>query len=194
MTTTDWLTLALVLITAFYAYATLKILRANEAMVSAMRDQQNAAMRPYIEVSTTVRMGTQLLYLSIRNVGKTAALGLKLSLDRNFYRLGDKREEQNIAKSVAFSQKIDSLPPGGQLLFLLGTGPSLYSSANSEEISPLVFCVTAEYGSGPDRYSEVSTVDLRPFINTDVPHDPIVEELERLRKEVTKVANAIAKA
>ena len=82
MTNTDWLTLALVVITAFYAWATLKILRANEAMVSTMRDQQNAAMRPYILVSTSVRTGTQLLYLSIKNVGKTAALGLKLSLDK----------------------------------------------------------------------------------------------------------------
>jgi hypothetical protein len=46
MTNTDWITIVLVIITAFYAWATHKILRANEAMVSAMRDQQNAAMRP----------------------------------------------------------------------------------------------------------------------------------------------------
>lgn len=114
MTNTDWLTLALVVITGFYAWATLKILRANEAMVSTMRDQQNAAMRPYILVSTNLRMGTQLLYLSIKNVGKTAALNLKLSLDKSFYQLGEKREERNIANSAAFSRTIDSLPPDGQ--------------------------------------------------------------------------------
>jgi hypothetical protein len=45
-TNTDWLTLELVVITGFHAWATLKILHANEAMVSTMRDQQNAAMRP----------------------------------------------------------------------------------------------------------------------------------------------------
>ena len=130
MTNTDWLTLALVAITAFYAYSTLKILRANEAMVSAMREQQNAAMRPYILVSTNVRTGTQLLYLSIKNVGKTAALDLSLSLDKNFYQLGEKREERNIAKSAAFSRSIVSLPPDGQLLFLLGNGPTLYGGSN----------------------------------------------------------------
>ncbi len=64
MSNTDFLTLALVVITAFYAWATLKILRANEAMVAAMRDQQNAAMRPYITVSIHIRTGTQLLYQS----------------------------------------------------------------------------------------------------------------------------------
>lgn len=191
MTNTDWLTLALVVITGFYAWATLKILRANEAMVSTMRDQQNAAMRPYILVSTNLRMGTQLLYLSIKNVGKTAALNLKLSLDKSFYQLGEKREERNIANSAAFSRTIDSLPPDGQLLFLLGNGPTLYSGSNIEELSPLVFQVTASYTSGSETISETSTVDLRPYINTDVPHDPIVEELGRLREEFVKLSKKL---
>jgi hypothetical protein len=193
MTNTDWLTLALVVITAFYAWATLKILRANEAMVSTMRDQQNAAMRPYILVSTSVRTGTQLLYLSIKNVGKTAALGLKLSLDKSFYQLGEKREERNIANSAAFSRVIDSLPPNGQLIFLLGNGPTLYDSSNAEELSPLVFQVTATYTSGAEPISETSTVDLRPYINTDVPHDPIAEELGKLRGEFVKLSKLLEK-
>ena len=193
MTNTDWLTLALVVITAFYAWATLKILCANEAMVSTMRYQQNAAMRPYILVSTSVRTGTQLLYLSIKNVGKTAALGLKLSLDKSFYQLGEKREERNIANSAAFSRVIDSLPPDGQLLFLLGNGPTLYSSSNTEELSPLLFQVTAKYMSGSNSISETSTVDLRPYINTDVPHDPIVEELGKLREEFVTLSKSLEK-
>lgn len=158
-----------------------------------MRGQQNAAMRPYILVSTSVRTGTQLLYLSIKNVGKTAALGLKLSLDKSFYQLGEKREERNIANSAAFSHVIDSLPPDGQLLFLLGNGPSLYSSSNTEELSPLLFQVTAKYMSGSESVSETSIVDLRPYINTDVPHDPIVEELEKLREEFVKLSKSLEK-
>ena len=76
MTNTDLLTLALVVITAFYAWATLKILRANEAIVSTMRDQQNAAMRPYISVTTNLRTGTQLFYLSIKR-GQDRSSGFK---------------------------------------------------------------------------------------------------------------------
>ena len=193
MTNTDWLTLALVVITAFYAWATLKILRANETMVATMREQQNAAMRPYILVSTNLRIGTQLLYLSIKNVGKTAALDLKLSLDKSFYQLGEKRDERNIANSAAFSRPIDSLPPDGQLLFLLGNGPTLYSGSNTEELSPLVFQVTASYRSGSEPISETSIVDLRPYINTDVPHDPIVEELGKLRQEFVKLSKSLEK-
>jgi hypothetical protein len=191
MTNTDLLTLALVVITAFYAWATLKILRANEAMVSTMRDQQNAAMRPYISVTANLRTGTQLFYLSIKNVGKTAALGLKLSLDKSFYQLGDKREDRNIANSAAFSRPIDSLPPEGQLLFLLGNGPSLFGGSNSEELSPLLFQVTATYMAGSQSFSETSIVDLRPYINTDVPHDPVVEELSKLRESIDKLSNSV---
>lgn len=193
MTNTDWLTLTLVVITAFYAWATLNILRANKAMVSTMRDQQNAAMRPYILVSTNVRTGTQLLYLSIKNVGKTAALGLKLSLDKSFYQLGKKDEECNIANSAAFSRAIDSLPPDGQLLFLLGDGSTLYGDSNTEELSPLLFQVTAKYMSGSESISETSSVDLRPYINTDFPPDPIVEELGKLREEFVKLSKSLEK-
>lgn len=193
MTNTDWFTLTLVLITAFYAYATFKILRANEAMVTTMRDQQNAAMRPYIIISANVRMGTQLLYLSIKNVGMTAAIDLNLSMDKSFYQFGEKREERNIANSVAFSQTINSLPPDGQFLFLLGNGPTLYGESNSDELSPLLFTVTANYRSITDSYTETSIVDLRPYINTDVPYDPIVEELRSLRQEVTRLVKLLEK-
>lgn len=193
MTNTDWFTLTLVLITAFYAYATFKILRANESMVTTMRDQQNAAMRPYIIISANVRMGTQLLYLSIKNVGMTAAIDLSLSMDKSFYQFGEKREERNIANSVAFSQTINSLPPDGQFLFLLGNGPTLYGESNSDELSPLLFTVTADYRSITDSYTETSVVDLRPYINTDAPYDPIVEELRNLRQEVTKLVKLLEK-
>lgn len=162
-------------------------------MVSTMKEQQNAAMRPYILVSTSVRTGTQLLYLSIKNVGKTAALNLRLSLDKSFYQLGNKREERNIANSAAFTRVIDSLPPDGQLLFLLGNGPTLYGGSNTEELSPLLFQVSANYMSGSESISETSIVDLRPYINTDVPHDPIVEELGKLREEFKKLSKALEK-
>ena len=192
MTNTDWLTLALVVITAFYAWATLKILHANESMVSTMRDQQNAAMRPYILVSATARTGTQLFCLSIKNVGKTAALSLKLSLDRIFYQLGEKRDDRNIANSAAFSRVIDSLPPDGQLLFILGNGPSLLGGSNTEELCPLMFKVTAKYMSGSESISETSIVDLRAYINTIVQTDPIVEELGKLREEFVKLSKSLA--
>ena len=120
-----------------------------------------------------------------------AYLGLTLSLDKSFYQLGEKREERNIANSAAFTQPIDSLPPDGQLLFLLGNGPTLYGGSIDEELSPLVFKVTATYMAGSQSVSETSIVDLRPYINTDIPHDPIVEELGKLRESFDKLSRSV---
>ena len=187
MSNTDWLTLVLVLITGFYAWATLKILRANEAMVATMRSQQDAALRPYIEISIHLRTGTQLIYLTIRNAGKTAAARLKLSIDKDFYQLGNKRPESNLRNSVAFRNEINSLPPNGALLFLLGNGPSLYSINREEDLSPLTFKVSATYSWGASKTIEISSIDLRPYIDTDVPHDPIVEELKKVKDELKQL-------
>ena len=46
------LTTLLVVITGFYAWATCRILRANEQVVSVMQEQSEAINRPYIAVST----------------------------------------------------------------------------------------------------------------------------------------------
>jgi CBS domain containing-hemolysin-like protein len=73
MSVTDWLTLALVIltgalaiITGFYAWATFCILEANKAAVQAMRQQTEAQLRPYVVVAPTVRIGTTLLCLEVQ--------------------------------------------------------------------------------------------------------------------------------
>ena len=60
-------------------------------------------MRGGYDFAITIRTMPIFRHLSIKNVFKTAALGLKLSLDKNFYQLGEKREERNIANSATFS-------------------------------------------------------------------------------------------
>lgn len=183
----DWLAFALVIITAFYAWVTQKILRANESMVLTMKNQQDAEMRPYIEVTMNVRTGTQMLRLSIKNVGRTSAFSLRLSLDRAFHQFRDARPERNLLNHPAFSNTIESFPPGSELIFDLGTGPDIYSNSNDENLCPLIFKVTAEYSASSKTTNETSVIDLTPYINTSIPTDPIVEELTRLRDELTKI-------
>ena len=196
MQTIEWLTLTLVLITGFYAWATFKILRANEAMVASIKAQNDAAMRPYVTVSSHLRTGTQLVYLLIKNAGKTQALNLTLSLSKDFYQMGERKEGRNLRSFSAFTSQIDSLAPGAQLLFLLGSGPSLFGPSNNDELSPLVFEVTSSYESVTGRIVEKSKVDLRPFNNSDIFHEPIVEELKKVRetlRELQQIRRSIEK-
>lgn len=134
MSTTDWLTLALVVITAVYAWATFKILRANEGVVSAMREQTEAQLRPYVVVCAAVRTGTTLVSLEIQNTGKSPALNLRLRMDKDFFPHAERRESENIAMLPAFTETIESLAPGARMLFVLGVGGTIFSKDVDEAL------------------------------------------------------------
>lgn len=192
MSATDWITLALVLITAFYAYITFRILRANEALVLQMKRQLDRVVRPYVTVSLRNRMETQLIYLVVKNTGRTAAENLRLTLDGDYYQDGKVRQGRNISEWSAFSTVIDGFPPNAELQFLLGNGPELLEDAPSGKVARPTIKVGASYSAQGQTFEESTTVDLRPFAMSSVPHDPVVEELARIRESLTKTGNAIA--
>lgn len=186
MSTTDWLTLTLVLITAFYAWATFRILRANEGVVKVMQEQIDAQVRPYVVIWAGTRIGTTLLILEIQNTGKTSAVDVHLKMDRAFYVNGEKTS-QNLAELPAFTQPIKALAPGARLQFILGVGHSLFADGVDESTSPKLFSVQADYCGAARQYSEQQTIDLRPLLYTTAIHDPIADEIKSLRESLEKV-------
>ena len=187
----EWLTLANVLLTAMFAGLTFFILRANRAAVGAMREQMADQNRPFVSVSVQVRMGTPIVQLLIRNVGRSPAQNLRLRLDRNFFQYGEKGDGRNLAKQSAFSQAIDCLPPMSELLFDLGMGFKIFESGADPTICPHTFEVSAEYEYGKNKYSEKTHVDLQPYMGTSVPRHPVVEELERVRKSIDNLSGVV---
>ena len=190
----EWLSLANVLLTATFAFLTFLILRANRAAVAAMRDQMADQNRPYVHVSVQVRLGTPVLQLLVRNVGRSPAENLRLHIDRDFYQFGDRSEARNLAGQSAFTKPIDCLPPMSELLFDLGMGFKIFAADADPEVCPPTFVVAAEYEHGKSTYSEKTHVDLRPYMGTSVPHHPVVEELERVRKSIDKLSGAATQA
>ena len=197
----EWLTLANVLLTAMFAGLTFFILRANRAAVGAMREQMADQNRPFVTVTVQVRMGTPVIQLLVRNVGRSPAQNLRLRLDRDFFQFGEKSESRNLAKQSAFSQPIDCLPPISELLFDLGMGFKIFEGGADPTICPHTFEVSADYEYGKTKFSEKTHVDLRPYMGTSIPHHPVVEELERVRKSIDNLsgvvkqsANAVIKA
>lgn len=187
----EWLTLANVLLTAMFAGLTFFILRANRAAVGAMREQMADQNRPFVTVTVQVRMGTSVIQLLVRNVGRSPAQNLRLRLDRDFFQFGEKSESRNLAKQSAFSQSIDCLPPMSELLFDLGMGFKIFEGGADPTICPHTFEVSAEYEYGKTKYSEKIHVDLRPYMGTSVPHHPVVEELERVRKSIDNLSGVV---
>lgn len=187
----EWLLLANVLLTAIFAGLTFLILRANRAAVGAMREQMADQNRPFVAVTVQVRMGTPVIQLLIKNVGRSPAQHLRLRLDRDFFQFGEQGESRNLAKHSAFSQSIDCLPPMSELLFDLGMGFEIFASGVDPAICPHTFEVLAEYEYGKNKYSEKTHVDLRPYMGTSVPRHPIVEELERVRKSIDNLSGVV---
>ncbi len=187
----EWLPLANVMLTAVFAGLTFFILRANRAAVAAMREQLVEQTRPFVHVGVRARLGTPIVQLAIKNVGKSPAQKLRLHIDRDFYQFGDKRDARNIAKQTAFTQPIDCLPPGTELLFDLGTGPDLFGPVADPKSCPLNFVVSADYKHHEHTYSEKTDLDLNPFMGASVPQHPVVEELGRVRRAIDKLGNVI---
>jgi hypothetical protein len=111
---------------------------------------------------------------------------LRLTLDKDFYQHADKRESQNLAKLPAFTQTIECLAPGVKLQFILGVGHKVLGEG-VEDSCPKVFAVQASYSFAGATYAEATTVDLRPLMHTTVIHDPVAEEVEKLRQSLEKL-------
>lgn len=187
MAVIDYLTALLVFVTAIYSYLTYKMAKASEASVQAMREQSEAMLRPYVTVSPYVRLHTTMLYLRIENTGKTAAENLRLSMDKDFFQFGEANQaSHNLRTKTAFVEPIQSLPPGGKLIFALAQGFILFAPDADQNSVPQQFTVTATYGFGGKEFIETNRIDLRPYIGSEGERDPIVEELEKMRKIAEK--------
>lgn len=179
----EYLTAILAFITAVYVYLTHRMAKASEDSVAALREQSEATRRPYIVAVPFVRLHTSLLYLRVKNTGQTSALNLRLALDRDFYQFGEKTNpNRNLRTMAAFTTPIDSFPPGAELIFGLAQGFVLFGSGTNLEVTPVQFNVTAQYQFFGKAVEESNAIDLRPYIGSEGDRDPIVEELERIRK------------
>jgi hypothetical protein len=187
MTVIDYLTAILVFVTAIYSYLTYKMAKASEASVLAVREQSEAMLRPYVSVSPYVRPHTTVLYLRIENTGRTAAENLRLSMDKDFFQFGEaKQPDHNLRTKAAFVDAMQSLPPGGKLVFALAQGFVIFAPGADANIVPHQFCVTASYDFAGKQVTETHRVDLRPYIGSEGERDPVVDELEKLRKVAEK--------
>ncbi|MDA8454847.1 hypothetical protein M4R22_08735 [Acidovorax sp. GBBC 3334] len=183
MTTIDYLTAILVFVTSIYSYLTFRMAKASEASVQAVREQSEAMLRPYVSVSSYVRPQTTVLYLRIENTGRTGAENLRMSIDKDFFQFGDaKQPDRNLRTKPAFVDTIQSLPPGGSIVFALAQGFIIFAPGADATVVPQQFSVTATYSFAGKQVTETHCIDLRVYIGSEGERDPIVEELEKLRK------------
>ena len=182
----EYLTAILVFITAIYAWLTHQLAKTSKESVEEMRQQSEAMMQPYIIVSPFVRPHTPLLYLRITNTGRNAAQNLKLSIDRDFFQFGETQSEKNLKNKSAFTTTMDSFPPNSELVFALAQDWVLFEGTGKPHICPTQFVITASYEFSGRRIEKHHNIDLRGYLGSEGDRDPLVEELERIRKVMEK--------
>lgn len=189
--TNEILTGVLVLITGFYAWATYKILKANERVVDVMHEQSEAVTRPYVTVSAVLEPDNPIFYLRISNVGKTAAIDLSLSLDRPFYSFGEKKEDNNLVEQFVFKNIITSFPAGIEIVFYLAQSFVIFGENADSSTVPSSFVVTVEYSYAGKRVKELNPIDLRPYLGASIPQDAYVRKLKAMIESIEKIANEL---
>jgi len=186
MSAMEWLTAALVVITAIYAYLTHKMASSARDTLNEMREQTWAPTRPQVLVEPYVRPTTPFLYLRVHNVGRSTANNLSLKLDKEFWQFGEKKDDHALHMKRAFSEQIDALHPGQELHFALAQGWKIFGKEADESLCPSRFTAAATYSYAGRTISEAFPVDLSIYLGSESEHFPVVEELEKLRKAVEK--------
>lgn len=188
---TEFLTALLVIITGFYAWVTYRILKANERVVEAMREQSEATYRPYVTVSPFLEPDNPIFFLRIANLGKTAATDLRLDIDRSFFKFGERSERNDLASFAAFNEPIDSLPPDSEIVFGLAQGFVVFAEGADPTTCPPTFAVTASYKFGTRQVEERHIIDLKPYLHADVPQDPVIRKLRAINDSIDKLTGAV---
>jgi hypothetical protein len=180
------LTGILVLITAFYAFVTFRIQRANEGVLEEMRKQNEEVRRPNIVISAVTMTDSPMLYLTVKNSGLSAARDLSLTMDRDFYQFGKKQDDMNLRRKGALGNSIVAFAPQAELLFHLAQGFVVFDKNADPSITPSIFKIAAEYKYRDRTFCEETTIDLNAYLYCSVANDPIVAQLKRIEDAIRK--------
>jgi hypothetical protein len=189
------LTALLVIITGIYAWATYKILRANENVVGEMQRQSEEIARPRISIFAHTLPSRPMIHLTLRNIGPSSASNLRLRLSKPFY---VETRNEDLAATTAFSKPIPNFGPGERMDFQLGRTFVILGENRDEKLRPLEFSIESDYWFGSRHYTETTQIDLGVLAMAALTTDAIVEQmtylnnhLKEIRRELHDVANKI---
>lgn len=168
MSNSDWIGLGLATITAIYAALTFGIMWWNRRVVLQMEMQSELLLRPLMTASIALR--GPLFHLRIENQGRSAAQNVRLAIDRDFFRFGERNKNSNLKNLNAFSRAIPTFVSGQYIEFDLGTAPNFFSERTS---LPNQFSISIEYNFGEKNYSDTFILDVSPYLYASRPSNAI---------------------
>jgi hypothetical protein len=107
-------------------------------------------------------------------------------LDKDFYQFGEEKEESNLRSFLAFKEPIDSFVPGAEMLFYLAQSFLIFRKKTDQDLTPGILTITAQYEYQGKKVTENTVIDLRPYLGSALPYDPMVNQLKKLRETIEK--------
>ncbi len=173
----NYLTATLVGITAWYAWLTRKT-------VTAMQDQNERLMRPYVSVRLTRDRTAYILI--VENTGRTPAENLRLDLEQEFHCIGG--EEFPLSEETLFSEGLSTFQSGAEVGYVLG---HTYRLQDDPENMPKRFTVTVRYSYGDTDVEEEFKINLEQFSKNFLVYRGARRELKDLREAVEEVSESL---
>ena len=173
----NYLTLALVLITGWYAWHT-------RQTVKAMREQNDRLMRPYVSVRLTRDRTSYILI--VENNGRTPAENLRLDIDREFHCLGS--SDFSLSEETLFSEGVSTFPSNAEVGYILGSTVQLQ---DDPEDMPKRFTVTARYSYGDTTVEKDFEIDLRQFAKKVLVYKGVRRELKEIREAAEDISGSL---
>lgn len=185
-TTTNLISLVLVVVTGIYVVLTWRIANANKGMLENIREQYKDSIRPV--VFPVIQFRDQIVArLVIANTGRSPAYRLRVLIDKDFWQFADRR---NIRDFNLFNKEVPVLAPGGEIAIDLAQGFNLDREINGQKVTPLDFEITVSYASKDDEvFRETVTIDLAPYMQTHTPKT-IAESLALIEKHLKTIAKS----
>lgn len=178
------LTAALVVITAIYVYLTYRMAKSSEASVHLMKEQVDAASRPYLSIALVKRPNDPFIFLLVENTGKTAARDMTLTLGPEFDSVQHLKGLKELKDSYLFTKTLATFNPNSPVFFLFGFGAALLSDDKDGPKQPL--SITAKYSFSDKTVTETTWLDVNLYNASALDKDPIVSALNKIKEEIAK--------
>mgnify|MGYP007134043022 CR=1 FL=1 len=184
MAVMEVLTGASVIITTVFAYLTWRMVSISQATFSEVQDQTWNAHRPRVLVEPYARPHTNIFYLRIRNVGSSTASDLTLKIDKEFWKFGEKRDNNGLHLQYAFQKPLVAFHPGQDLRFALAQGFKIFGVQSDPALCPAEFTVSTSYSYLGRLIEEEFLINLNIYLGSEGEKLPIVKALEQLSGEI----------
>jgi hypothetical protein len=178
---TEWLTLVLAATTLWYAWSTRKILSANKELVNETQLLRIAGEKPRIAINLLINQSS-IIVLRIKNIGNGIPEALRFEIDKDFYRLGKNKEEENIRNFNFFKNEVESFPPGAEATFILCQGWELDKILNGKNLTPSKIKIKLKYKWIGNELNESHAVDISSYLQMNPIRNDIVHALEKIEK------------